>query len=467
MNNMKKADHPGGVFGAEQEVHSTPKFYLPRNQMPADVAYQILKDEAMLDGNARMNLATFVTTWMDDKATKIMSETMDKNMIDKTEYPQTAEIERRCVNMLAKLWNTQESGYCTGVSTVGSSEACMLGGLAALFRWKEARRAEGKSTNKPNFVISSAFQVVWEKFAHYWELEMRCVPISRDCPTLDAKKAIELCDENTFCIVPIQGVTMTGLNDNVRELDMALDELNERTGWGISIHVDAATGGFILPFLDPEQQWDFRLKWVKSISTSGHKFGLVYPGVGWVVWRDRECLPDNMVFNVNYLGENVPTIAINFSRPASQILAQYYQFIRLGFEGYKRIQQNCMDVTNYLMEKIQNIDIFKLYSPTTPNPLFAWELVESKNRMWTLYDLSERLNINGWQVPAYTLPDALEEIVVMRIVVRQGTSRDLADMLLKNLHYHIEELEKLTNPTPSRILQKQNMHKNTKRGFTH
>ncbi|MBO7199766.1 MAG: glutamate decarboxylase [Bacteroidales bacterium] len=453
------------VFGSEESMRVSPKYEIPQKPMPQEIAYQIVHDEAMLDGNARLNMATFVTTWMDEGARQIMMESMDKNMIDKSEYPQTAEIERKCVNIMAKLWNSPERPYCTGASTVGSSEACMLGGMAALFRWKTRRRAEGKSTDKPNFIISSAYQVVWEKFAHYWELEMRVIPISFEKPCMQAEDVIKHCDENTFLVVPIQGVTHTGMNDDVEGINNALEELNSKTNWNIPIHVDAATGGFILPFLYPEKKWDFRLKWVLSISTSGHKFGLVYPGLGWVIWKDKKYLPDNMVFNVNYLGNEVGTIAINFSRPGNYVLAQYYQFIRLGFKGYKDIQSNVMETKNYLSEQIKHIG-FTLLNETTPNPLFCWYIKDQSKKKWTLYDLSDAMKQDGWQIPAYSLPENMEDVVVMRIVVRQGTGIDLADRLIDDMKRHIQELDNRKEPTDTwLILNKSQKIKN--RGFSH
>ena len=359
---MKTENPITPVFGTDEEARVAPKYEMPEGMMPGEVAYQIVHDEAMLDGNSRLNLATFVTTWMDDYARKVMTENMDKNMIDKTEYPQTAEIERRCVNILAKLWNSPEKPYCTGTSTVGSSEACMLGGIAALKRWQKRRKAKGLPIDKPNFIISTCMQVVWEKFAIYWDVEMRMIPVTAEKITLDPRDVIKACDENTICVVPIQGVTITGLNDNVKEINDALDKLNTEKGWEICIHVDAATGGFIHPFIDPETVWDFRLKWVLSISTSGHKFGLVYPGVGWVVWKDKQYLPEEMNFAVNYLGANIPSISINFSRPGNQVLAQYYQFMRLGKEGYKKVQQNCLNVCLYLKEQLKKMGIFEFFS---------------------------------------------------------------------------------------------------------
>ena len=463
---MKTENPITPVFGTDEEARVAPKYEMPEGMMPGEVAYQIVHDEAMLDGNSRLNLATFVTTWMDDYARKVMTENMDKNMIDKTEYPQTAEIERRCVNILAKLWNSPEKPYCTGTSTVGSSEACMLGGIAALKRWQKRRKAKGLPIDKPNFIISTCMQVVWEKFAIYWDVEMRMIPVTAEKITLDPQDVIKACDENTICVVPIQGVTITGLNDNVKEINDALDKLNTEKCWEICIHVDAATGGFIHPFIDPETVWDFRLKWVLSISTSGHKFGLVYPGVGWVVWKDKQYLPEEMNFAVNYLGANIPSISINFSRPGNQVLAQYYQFMRLGKEGYKKVQQNCLNVCLYLKEQLKKMGIFEFFSNDMPNPLFIWKLKDDPNRKWTLYDLSDALHVEGWQVPAYTMPKAMEDVIIMRVVVRQGTGFDLADLLMEDIKSCVNQLDALKEPTNSALMWAKKEPQKP-RGFNH
>ena len=463
---MKTENPITPVFGTDEEARVAPKYEMPEGMMPGEVAYQIVHDEAMLDGNSRLNLATFVTTWMDDYARKVMTENMDKNMIDKTEYPQTAEIERRCVNILAKLWNSPEKPYCTGTSTVGSSEACMLGGIAALKRWQKRRKAKGLPIDKPNFIISTCMQVVWEKFAIYWDVEMRMIPVTAEKITLDPRDVIKACDETTICVVPIQGVTITGLNDNVKETNDALDKLNTEKGWEICIHVDAATGGFIHPFIDPETVSDFRLKWVLSISTSGHKFGLVYPGVGWVVWKDKQYLPEEMNFAVNYLGANIPSISINFSRPGNQVLAQYYQFMRLGKEGYKKVQQNCLNVCLYLKEQLKKMGIFEFFSNDMPNPLFIWKLKDDPNRKWTLYDLSDALHVEGWQVPAYTMPKAMEDVIIMRVVVRQGTGFDLADLLMEDIKRCVNQLDALKEPTNSALMWAKKEPQKP-RGFNH
>ena len=441
------------IFGSEQMREPVASEFIPEHGTPAPIAYQIVKDETFPQTQPRLNLATFVTTYMDDYGTRLMNEAVGINYIDETEYPRVAVMCGRCINMVANMWHTPEKGdWKTGAVGIGSSEACMLGGVAAWLRWRERRKAEGKPYDKPNLVMSTAYQVVWEKFCQLWQIEMRTVPITHRHPTLDIEQALKLCDENTICIVPIAGVTWTGMNDDIEGLNFALDGFNARTGYNIPIHVDAASGGFILPFLDPDKKWDFRLKWVLSISTSGHKYGLVYPGLGWVVWKDKEYLPKEMNFSVNYLGASVTQVGLNFSRPAAQILAQYYNFLHLGVEGYRKIHSNSMAIAKYCHEAIGEIHCFKNYSDELENPLFIWSLKPDYDRTakWTLYDLQDKLMQHGWMVPAYTMPKNIEDMVVMRIVVRQGMSRDMADMLIADIRNAVDELEQLEFPTPSR-----------------
>lgn len=442
------------VFGSEEMLKSAPIDKIPQHPTTPEIAYRMVQDETYAQTQPRLNLATFVTTYMDEYATKLMNDAIAINYIDETEYPRVAVMCAKCINIIANLWNTPEKNkWKTGALGIGSSEACMLGGVAAWQRWKQRRIEQGKPYDKPNFVISSAYQVVWEKFAQLWQIEMRTIPLTKEKLSLCPEDVIARCDENTICVVPVQGVTWTGLNDDVEALNDALDKFNNETGYEIPIHIDAASGGFILPFLEPEKKWDFRLKWVISISTSGHKYGLVYPGLGWVVWRDKKYLPDTMSFSVNYLGAEIAQVGLNFSRPAAQILGQYYQFIRLGFEGYKAIQHNSMEIAKYMHEQIGKMHPFRNYSKEVHNPLFIWELKDEycKKCKWTLYDLQDKLKQNGWMVPAYTMPADIQETIVMRIVVRQGFSRDMADQLLTDIAAAVDELEKLQYPTPSRI----------------
>jgi len=437
------------LFSRAGEATELPRFVLPQRPSAPETVYQIVHDEAMLDGNARLNLATFVGTWMDDEANRLYAEAADKNMIDKDEYPQTAAIETRCWRMLAHLWNSPDSAKSIGTSTIGSSEACMLGGLALKRRWQHARKADGKPTDKPNLVMSSAVQVCWEKFCNYWDVEPRFVPISDEFPVLSGPQLEKYVDENTIGVVAIMGVTYTGMYEPVEELSAALDAIQEKTGLDIPIHVDGASGAMIAPFLQPDLIWDFRLERVHSINTSGHKYGLVYPGLGWIIWRTEDLLPEDLIFKVSYLGGDMPTFALNFSRPGAQVLLQYYLFLRLGFEGYRSVQGTSRDVALYLSGAIAKLGPFDLWNDGSDIPVFAWKLKPGHKAKWTLYDLSERLRMSGWLVPAYPMPDDLAAITVQRIVVRNGLSRDLADNLLQDIEKEVAYLEALHAPMPS------------------
>ena len=436
------------LFSRPGEARVIDRFRLGAGPMLPETAYQIVHDEAMLDGNARLNLATFVSTWMEDPARRLYAETVDKNMIDKDEYPATAVVETRCWRILAELWNAPDPARAIGCSTVGSSEACMLGGLAFKRRWAEARRAAGKPADRPNLVMSSAVQVVWEKFCNYWDVEPRYVPITEEHRTLDGHDLASHVDENTIGVVCILGVTYTGMYEPVARVSAALDEIQRATGLDIPIHVDGASGAMVAPFLQPELEWDFRLERVHSINTSGHKYGLVNPGLGWILWRDQDRLPDSLVFKVSYLGGEMPTFALNFSRPATQVLLQYFQFLRLGRLGYREVQQASQDVAKYLAAGIGAMPAFDLWSGATDIPVFAWRQTPGHTENWTLYDVSDRLRLQGWLVPAYPMPDNLSDTLVQRIVVRNGLGMDLAAALLKDIEDAVHYLDRLTQPLP-------------------
>src|SRR5262245_37919116 len=428
------------------ETETVPRHELPQDEMAPDVAYQIIHDELMLDGNARMNVATFVSTWMEPQAEKLMAECSDKNMIDKDEYPQTAEIERRCVNILADLWNAPASaGEATGCSTTGSSEAAMLGGLALKRRWQKKRVAEGKPTDKPNLVMGINVQVCWEKYANYWDVEMRLVPMEGDRFHLSAEEAVKRCDENTIGVVAILGSTFDGSYEPIAEICDALDSYQETTGIDVPVHVDGASGAFVAPFLDPDLVWDFRLPRVASINASGHKYGLVYPGVGWALWRDAEALPEDLIFWVNYLGDDMPTFALNFSRPGAQVVAQYYNFLRLGFHGYRRVQGYARDVATRLSGQIAELGPFELLTRGDELPVFAFKLRDDVEN-FTAFDVSNALRERGWQVPAYTFPKNREDLAALRVVVRRGFTHDLADLLVSDLRRQLPRLEKQQAP---------------------
>jgi len=439
------------LFTRPGEAVDLPLFSLPDDEMLPETAYQIVHDEAMLDGNARLNLATFVGTWMEPQADKLYSETVDKNMIDKDEYPQTAAIEERCWRMIAELWNAPDPAHAIGTSTVGSSEACMLGGLALKRRWQQARRAAGLSTERPNLVMSSAVQVCWEKFCNYFEVEARYVPVSDEHRVLDGYRLEDYVDENTIGVVAIMGVTYTGAYEPVAQISAALDAIQERTGLDVRIHVDGASGGMIAPFLQPELEWDFRLPRVASINTSAHKYGLVYPGLGWVVWRTAADLPEELVFRVSYLGGDMPTFALNFSRPGAQVLLQYYTFLRLGRAGYTAVQAATRDVALHLSREIGAMGPFELWSDGGDIPVFAWALRADAGRNWTLEHLSDRLRAHGWLVPAYPMPAGLEDVTVQRIVVRNGLGFNLARDLLADIRASIAYLDSLDSAPPAPV----------------
>ncbi len=431
------------------ESMDVPRHSLPEGQLPPDVAYQMIHDELMLDGNARLNVATFVTTWMEPQAEKLMAECLDKNMIDKDEYPQTAEIEMRCVNILSRLWHAPDAEEATGCSTTGSSEAAMLGGLALKRRWQHRRAAEGKPTDRPNLVMGINVQVCWEKFANYWDVEMRLVPMEGDRFHLSAEEAVKLCDENTIGVVAILGSTFDGSYEPVKEICDALDAFQLKTGIDVPVHVDGASGAFVAPFVDPDLPWDFRLPRVSSINASGHKYGLVYPGVGWVVWRDAESLPEDLIFWVNYLGDNMPTFALNFSRPGAQVVAQYYNFLRLGFDGYRRVHAYARDVATRLSSRIGELGPFELITTGDELPVFAFKLRDDIEN-FTVFDVSNALRERGWQVPAYTFPANREDLAALRVVVRTGFTHDLADLLVSDVQRQLPRLQSQPAPVHDR-----------------
>ncbi|MFE2565782.1 glutamate decarboxylase [Streptomyces mirabilis] len=425
-------------------TEAPPKHRLPDGPLPPNTAYQVVHDDLMLDGNARLNLATFVTTWMEPQAGVLMGECRDKNMIDKDEYPRTAELERRCVAMLADLWNAPDPAATVGCSTTGSSEACMLAGMALKRRWMQ-RNADRYPGARPNLVMGVNVQVCWEKFCNFWEVEARQVPMEGDRFHLDPQAAAELCDENTIGVVGILGSTFDGSYEPIAELCAALDQLQERTGLDIPVHVDGASGAMIAPFLDPDLVWDFRLPRVSSINTSGHKYGLVYPGVGWALWRTAAELPEELVFRVNYLGGDMPTFALNFSRPGAQVVAQYYTFLRLGREGFRAVQQTTRDLARGLAERIEALEDFRLLTRGDELPVFAFTTAPHVTA-YDVFDVSRRMRENGWLVPAYTFPANREDLSVLRVVCRNGFSVDLADLFIEDLSRLVPQLRKLPHP---------------------
>ncbi len=439
--NFNQKDEVYGSLGVHRVL---PKFKIPSEEMEARQAYEGVHNELMLDGNASQNLATFVQTWEEDEVHRLMDECIVKNMIDKSEYPQTAALEERCVHMLANLWNSPQADTTLGTSTTGSSEAAMLGGLAMLRNWRNMRKAQNKPFDKPN-IVCGAVQVCWHKFAQYWDVELREVPLEKNKYVLQGKDIAKYADENTICIVVTYGLTMTLHYESVEEISNALDALQQEKALDIPIHVDGASGAFLAPFLDDQREtpWDFRVSRVKSINASGHKFGLAPVGVGWIIWRDASCLPVELIFNVNYLGGNMPTFALNFSRPGGQVVAQYYNLIRLGMDGYRKIQTASYETGQWLAKQLERITYFDIiYNGVGGIPGAVWKLKEGITVPFSLYDLADRLQTRGWLVPAYSLPNNITDIVVQRVLVKQNLSRDMASLLLDDIYRSVKYFEK-------------------------
>ncbi len=426
------------AYGSSYFNKSIPKYEMPKEGMPAQAAYQLIHDELNLDGNPALNLASFVTTWMEPEADKLMMETIDKNYVDNDEYPQTQKIEERVVNMLARLFNAPEECNSLGTAAIGSSEAIMLGLLAHKWKWRERRKAEGKSIDKPNIVMGADVHTVWEKFARYFDVELKLIPLQEDLYTITTEDVASEIDENTIAVGVVVGTTFTGQMDPVGGINELLLEIKKDKGWDIPIHVDGASGGFIAPFLYPDLEWDFRLEQVRSINVSGHKYGLVYPGVGWVIFKDKTDIPEDLIFNINYLGGNMSNYSLNFSKASNTIIAQYYNFIRLGFQGYKDIINNMMENARYMAGELEKTGIFEVINQELHFPLVT---VKLKNTDYTVFQLSDKLREKGWIVPAYTLPKNADDIAVLRMVIKENFGRDMVDDFLDDINKACTSLE--------------------------
>ena len=453
MPNVSRHSSLTPAYTGRMSTSPIPALRLPDESLDPENAYRFIHDELMLDGSSRLNLATFVTTWMDPEAGQLMSETFDKNMIDKDEYPVTAAIEQRCVCMVADLFHAEDlrdddPASATGVSTVGSSEAVMLAGLAMKWRWRE-RAGSGKGQDwknrTPNLVMGSNVQVVWEKFCRYFDVEARYLPMEKGRYVITPEQVVDAVDENTIGVVAILGTTFTGELEPVGEICAALDKLAADGGGDVPVHVDAASGGFVVPFLHPDVVWDFRLPRVVSINVSGHKYGLTYPGIGFVVWRNAEHLPEDLVFRVNYLGGDMPTFTLNFSRPGNQVVGQYYNFLRLGRDGYLQVMRCLSENAQWLAHELAGLTgpdrkpVFEVISDGSAIPVVAFKLVDGVK--YTVFDISALLRGFGWQVPAYTMPDDATDIAVLRIVVREGFSANLARALRDDLVKVLDKLD--------------------------
>ncbi|KAG9235221.1 pyridoxal phosphate-dependent transferase [Amylocarpus encephaloides] len=430
------------VYGSRFAAEDLPKYEMPEREMPKEVAYRMIKDDLSLDGNPMLNLASFVTTYMEKEVEDLMTESFSKNFIDYEEYPQSADIQNRCVSMIGRLFNAPVGGNddAVGTSTVGSSEAIMLGVLAMKRRWKNKRQAEGKPFDKPNIVMSSAVQVCWEKAARYFEVEEKYVYCTPDRYVLDPEETVNLVDENTIGIGIILGTTYTGEYEDAKAVNDLLVERNIDT----VIHIDAASGGFVVPFVNQALEWDFRLEKVVSINTSGHKYGLVYPGVGWVVWRGAEYLPQELVFNINYLGADQSSFTLNFSKGASQVIGQYYQLIRLGKHGYRAIMNNLTRTADYLSDSLEQLGFIIMSKKGGAGlPLVAFRLDPKAGKHYDEFALAHQLRQRSWVVPAYTMAPKTNDLKMLRVVVREDFSKSRCDQLLCDFKLCMGVLDKL------------------------
>jgi len=454
LDEMEKSEREHTTtYGSRYFNQSVPKYEMPDEGMPARAAYQIIHDELNLDGNPALNLASFVTTWMEPEADKLIMESIGKNYVDNDEYPQTEVIQDRVVNMLARLFNAPKDCHSVGSGTIGSSESIMLGLLAHKWTWRQRMEAEGKPTDKPNIVMGADVHTVWEKFARYFDVELKLIPLREDIYTITAEDVVKEVDENTIAVGAVVGTTFTGQMDPIEDINNALLEIKKTKGWDIPIHVDGASGGFIVPFLYPDLLWDFRLEQVKSINVSGHKYGLVYPGIGWLVFKDKTDLPEELIFKINYLGGLMPNYSLNFSKGSSTIIAQYYNFIRLGMKGYKDIMENMQENSRYLASKLKGSGKFKIINEKLMFPLVA---VTLQNSEFNAFHLSEQLRQKGWIVPAYTLPAKADDIAVLRMVVKESFSKDMVEMLFTDIMESIETLNKSLEERKKIIDQKEN-----------
>lgn len=437
------------VYGSEAMLSAAPCLDIPQHPLTPRIAQQLVLDELNLDGNTRLNMASFVTTWMEPEADRLILEAMRKNFIDLDEYGQTAEIHKRCVNIIARLLHAPDpqnsAPIYTGSSTVGSSEAILLAVLAMKLRWRAV--AAKHALKNPNLVFGANAHIVWTKACFYFDIEARIAPVSPDCLVLTPDRMLPLVDDCTIGVALMFASTINGQYEDVLAVHEALSRLNAQRQhnafkFEVPIHVDAASGGFVAPFVTPDLIWDFRLPLVKSINISGHKFGLVYAGVGWVLFREAADLPEEMVFHINYLGGDQAHFGLNFSKSASNVIAQYYNLVRYGFEGYRAVLNAQMANARFLRRELETHGSCKGRLRMVDKldiPLVAFAL-EGGSR-FSVYDVQDHLRQSGWIVPAYRCPRGAEQLEIMRVVVKQDFSHDMIQLFVQSLVHTIEFLD--------------------------
>jgi glutamate decarboxylase len=436
MSEKKVPTEAAGAWITE----AAPDHAIPEEARLPIAAMRLVDEELAVEGIPERNLATFVTTFMEPEAQRVIVENLHRNFIDHAEYPMTFEIQQRCVRMLAELFNAP--GETTGTSTQGSSEAIMLGALSLKWKWRKRREAAGKPTDSPNLVFGGDVHVVWEKFCRYFDVEPRIVPLQPGKYTIGPDDVEPHLDENTIGVAAVVGTTFTGHADDVVGINELLVELKEKQGIDVPLHIDGASGAFVWPFLYPDSKWDFRLEQVRSINASGHKFGLVYPGIGWLIFRETADLAEDLVFYENYLGKTDATFTLNFSTGSSMVLAQYYQFVRLGKAGYRWVMETMRENARSLARDIEAIGKFQIIGAREETlPLVAFNLAE--RHPYDEFDIAFQLSAErGWMLPAYTMPPDAQDVKMMRALVKLNLSRSLVDTLDADIAQAIETLDR-------------------------
>ncbi|MCW3066883.1 MAG: glutamate decarboxylase [Solirubrobacterales bacterium] len=438
------------AYAARLLAHEVPAHRFPLEGATPQAAAQLVRDELNLDGNPTLNLASFVSSWMEPEADALALTTLNKNLIDQDEYPQSQVIHQRVISMLGDLFHAPDGAW--GTATIGSSEAIMLGLLAHKRAWQSRRKAAGEPIDRPNLIFGADVHTCWEKFANYFEVEQRIVPLTDHRHTIGPEQVEPLVDERTIAVGAVVGTTFTGQMDDVAGIDALLGRIESERGWHIPLHVDAASGGFLLPFCDPETRWDFRLPHVRSINVSNHKYGLVYPGMGSVVFREKTDVPEELVFHIDYLGGDMPNYSLNFSRPSTAVLLQYFAFLRLGRDGYERIVRTCLANARVLTEHLEDTGCFAALHDGRRFPVVV---VRATHDDLDLYALAERLRERGWIVPAYHLPPDAEDLHVLRMVVKENLSRDMVTILADDVKRALKAVGQAVRPERRRRHKRQ------------
>eukprot|EP00511_Aplanochytrium_stocchinoi_P009187 CAMPEP_0204863496 /NCGR_PEP_ID=MMETSP1348-20121228/3354_1 /ASSEMBLY_ACC=CAM_ASM_000700 /TAXON_ID=215587 /ORGANISM="Aplanochytrium stocchinoi, Strain GSBS06" /LENGTH=570 /DNA_ID=CAMNT_0052013835 /DNA_START=95 /DNA_END=1807 /DNA_ORIENTATION=+ len=443
---------------------------------PARYCLREVEDMHSLDFSQNLNTSSYVNVVAEPEEEEVALMGLKVNLADQTVYPASFRMHNKCVNIVANLWNCPKpkdfdnnGGTYAGAGTVGSTEACLLSGLALKFRWRKwYARKYNKSEEevlsiRPNLVISTLYQAAWEKLFKYFDIIPKFVRPSYKEMKIDPEKVGALIDEHTMGVVCIMGNHYSGHYDRVDLVDAIVEKVNKEKGLEVGIHVDAASGGFVAPFQEYLPPWDFRLKNVMSISASGHKFGEAVCGTGWLVWRQKERLAEHVAISVSYLGGHADSYTLNFSRPAAGLYSQMYKFFRLGREGYTQITENMMAVAKYIRDEIKGMKgedgvtpLFEILDDGDKGclPVVAAMLNPDLHLPFDDVDLQYALVQGHWYVSGYAMAfehptqktqlalfhDQVSSKTMFRIVVKSNLTIRLAEHLVETFHGAIKYL---------------------------